>query len=183
MTKEELKALGLNDEQVNAVWADYGKNYVSKAQFNTKNEELKVLRGDSKKLNEELEKLKTASAGSEDLKAQIEKLQLERQESEKAMQEKLSMAQRDYHIDLALVNAKAKNTKAVKALLDMDKLKLEDDKLVGIDEQLELLVKDSPYLFGSEGKGGYEPVDPNNEPNSSEKSIEQEFAQALGLNL
>ena len=31
MDKEALKALGLNDEQVAAVFEDYGKNYVTKA--------------------------------------------------------------------------------------------------------------------------------------------------------
>ena len=41
MTKEELKALGLNDEQIEKVVEDYGKNYVPKNQFNQKNEELK----------------------------------------------------------------------------------------------------------------------------------------------
>ncbi len=42
MTKEELKALGLTDEQVAKVTEDYGKNYVSKSQFNEKNEALKM---------------------------------------------------------------------------------------------------------------------------------------------
>ena len=38
MTKEELKALGLTDEQVTKISEDYGKNYVAKSQFNEKNE-------------------------------------------------------------------------------------------------------------------------------------------------
>lgn len=41
MTKDELKALGLSDEQITAVVEDYGKNYVAKSQFNQKNDELK----------------------------------------------------------------------------------------------------------------------------------------------
>lgn len=36
MTKEQLQALNLTDEQINAIIEDYGKNYVSKAQFNEK---------------------------------------------------------------------------------------------------------------------------------------------------
>ena len=46
MTKEELKALGLTDEQVNAISDDYGKNYVTKGQFNEKNEEAKNLKSE-----------------------------------------------------------------------------------------------------------------------------------------
>ena len=38
MTKEELLALGLTEEQAVKVVEDYGKNYVSKDQFNSKNE-------------------------------------------------------------------------------------------------------------------------------------------------
>lgn len=41
MTKEELITLGLTEEQTAKILSDYGKNYVSKAQFNAKNEECK----------------------------------------------------------------------------------------------------------------------------------------------
>ena len=61
MTKEELKALGLTDEQVEAVVNDYGQNYVSKPQFNTKNEELKQVKGELTKVNAEIDTLKKAN--------------------------------------------------------------------------------------------------------------------------
>ena len=38
MTKEELKALGLTDEQVTKISEDYGKNYVAKSKIKEKNE-------------------------------------------------------------------------------------------------------------------------------------------------
>ena len=41
MDKEALKALGLTDEQVAKIHEDYGKNYVTKAQFNERAGELK----------------------------------------------------------------------------------------------------------------------------------------------
>ena len=50
MTKEELLALGLTEEQTAKVVEDYGKNYVSKDQFNAKNEELKSVKGSSRLL-------------------------------------------------------------------------------------------------------------------------------------
>ena len=34
MTKEQLLALNLTEDQVTAIIEDYGKNYVSKSQFN-----------------------------------------------------------------------------------------------------------------------------------------------------
>ncbi len=60
----------------------------------------------------------------------------------------------DFAIEKALTVAKAKNTKAVKALLDMDKVKLDGDQLLGIDEQLKALQQSDPYLFGDAGKVG-----------------------------
>ena len=36
MTKEELLALNLTEEQATAIIEDYGKNYVTKSQFNEK---------------------------------------------------------------------------------------------------------------------------------------------------
>ena len=62
MTKEELKALGLTDEQAEAVVADYGKNYVSKPQFNAQLQSLK----DEKKKVEELTEMQN------DLKAKLD---------------------------------------------------------------------------------------------------------------
>ncbi len=55
MTKEELNALGLTDEQVAKITEDYGKNYVSKAQFNQKNEEAKTLKGELDTVKGEIE--------------------------------------------------------------------------------------------------------------------------------
>ena len=56
----------------------------------------------------------------------------------------------DYVLSAALTGAKAKNPKAVKALLDMDGLKFNDGKIVGLDEQLAQIKADNDYLFESD---------------------------------
>lgn len=58
MTKEELQALGLTDEQVAKITEDYGKNYVSKSQFNEKNEALKNAEKEKEELTKQIEGLK-----------------------------------------------------------------------------------------------------------------------------
>ncbi len=50
-------------------------------------------------------------------------------------------------LEMALVSGKAKNTKAVKALLNLDEIKLDGDKLLGLDTQIEVLKKDNAFLF------------------------------------
>lgn len=51
-------------------------------------------------------------------------------------------------LDVAIIGAKGRSTKAVKAFLDLDKLKLKEDGTIeGLD--LEALKKSEPYLFES----------------------------------
>ena len=98
MTKEELKALGVNDEQAEAIVADYGKNYVSKTQFNAQLQSLK----DEKKKVEELTEMQndlktklegftsagaTSGADIDKLQNDLKKLQQQYEDAEKARQE------------------------------------------------------------------------------------------------
>ena len=53
---------------------------------------------------------------------------------------------------MALTGAKGKNPKAIKALLDMDKISLDGETLKGLDEQLNLLKTNESYLFETETK-------------------------------
>jgi hypothetical protein len=58
-------------------------------------------------------------------------------------------------VDAALTAAKAKNAKAVKALLDLDKAELtEDDTIKGLADQIKKLsgADDSKFLFDTEQK-------------------------------
>lgn len=51
-------------------------------------------------------------------------------------------------VEQALLAAKAKNPKSVKALLDLEKIKLDGDKVLGLDDQLGALKMSDGYLFG-----------------------------------
>lgn len=51
-------------------------------------------------------------------------------------------------INQKLAESKAKNQKAVRALLDMSILKLDGDKVLGLNEQLETIKKENDFLFG-----------------------------------
>lgn len=53
--------------------------------------------------------------------------------------------QKDNAVDMAILNAKGKNTKAIKALLNLENVTLKDGKLEGLD--LEAIKKSDPYLF------------------------------------
>lgn len=150
MTKDELLQLGLSDEQATKVVEDYGKNYVSKSQFNERHEEAKQLKSEVATLKSEFEKLKESNAENETLKQEIATMQKESEKREKAYKKDLHTQRVNSALDLALVSAKAKNVKAVKVLLDLEKTELNDDGTIkGLDEQLKALETSDPYLFDS----------------------------------
>ena len=185
MTKEELKALGLTDEQADKVVADYGKNYVAKAQFNTKNEELKHAKEESEAVTKQLEELKKANEGNKDLATQLEKMKQEAETRKKEYTDSINRMKLDNAVDIALNGSKAKNTKAVRALLDLKEAKVGDDgKVAGLDEQLKKLQESDPYLFdtGTTGTSGLKPgeVSGGKPDGEGQKTVAEIFANALG---
>jgi phage I-like protein len=68
----------------------------------------------------------------------------------------LAAAKLDNAINLALVEAKARDPKLVKALLDMSVIKQDGDSLLGMKDQLEKITSTHSYLFA-----GSDPVDPD----------------------
>lgn len=130
------------------VSAEIGKSFVSKSDFSAKNEAYKGLQSQIAERDKQLEELKKVDA--EGLKAQIEKLQSENQSAKESYEKKLQEIEFGHTLDTALTGAKVKNLKAVKALLDTEKLVMNDGKVVGLDEQLKSLKESDAYLFDGE---------------------------------
>jgi hypothetical protein len=156
--KELLKKAGIEEGKLDGVIADINKElpkyFIPKDKYNEVAEAKKKLEADLAARDEQLEQLKNAAGNSEELKAQIEQLQAENKKAGEEWQAKLAQMQLDFAIEKALAAAKAKNAKAVKALLDMEKVKLDGDKLLGLDDQLKAIKESDPYLFGEPGKVG-----------------------------
>jgi hypothetical protein len=156
--KEILKNAGIPEDKLDSTIAEVNKelpkHFIPKDKFNEVNEAKKKLEADIAERDKQLEDLKKAAGTSEELKKQIEQLQADNKKASEEWQAKMAQMQLDFTIEKALAAAKAKNIKAVKALLDMDKVKLDGDQLLGIDEQLKALQQSDPYLFGESGKVG-----------------------------
>ena len=82
-----------------------------------------------------------------DLKGQIAKLSGDLTAKDAEWQGKLSEMQFSGALEKAIMGAKAKNTKAVMALLDMDTLKASKNLDADIATALESVKKDNDYLF------------------------------------
>jgi len=167
--KELLKKAGIEEGKLDGVIADIGKElpkyFIPKDKYNEVAEAKKKLETDLQARDAQLEQLKQAAGNSEELKARIEQLQAENQKAAEEWQAKMSQMQLDFAIEKALAAAKAKNAKAVKALLDLEKVKLDGEQLLGLDDQLKTLKETDPYLFGDSGKvgGGTNPANPSNQ--------------------
>ncbi len=179
MTKEELKALGLNDEQIEKVVEDYGKNYVPKNQFNKKNDALKQAEESLEAMQSDIETLKKANADNDELSKQIDELnaaQLKREAEYTAQIQKMEL---DGIVERTLLSSKVKNAKAVRALLDLEDAKVKDGIIKGLDDQLTKLKESDPYLFESESKPtGVTPGEPHGGQGST--GITQEQFNKMG---
>ena len=155
MTRKQLEDLGLTKEQADSVMKINGddiENAKGTASTEIKNlqtevEGLKTQVGDRDK---QLETLKASAGDNADLKKQIEDLQTENATAKANHESELNQLKIDFAVEKALTGAKAKNIRAVKALLELGEAKLDKDGNVkGLDEQIEKLRSgdDTKFLF------------------------------------
>jgi len=160
MKREDLKKLGLEDEAIESVMKLHGQT------VNGLQEQVTALQASEANLKSQNEKhekdLKTLQKDNDDnetLKQTIKDLQKQNADAKAGYEEQLVGMQRDSAIEKALATSGAKNTKAVKALLDADKIVFKDGELSGLAEQLEAYKQSDPYMFDMGKKPeGYEPA-------------------------
>lgn len=164
MKKAEFVALGISEEL--AVKAEKAsqeelKGYVEKSTHDEVVEENKTLKTSVSDRDKQLETLKASAGDNEELKKQIETMKQQNENQEKAHKAELAQLRLDNAMDAALIAAGAKNGKAVKALLDVSKVKLgEDGKLTGWDEQIKAIQKSDAYLFNAKQQNAFRGFQP-----------------------
>ncbi len=145
---EWLKAIlgdHYSDDIDKKVSEEIGKAFVSRADFNTKNEEAKTLKNQLAERDTQLEELKKVDAAG--LQAKITELQTANTDAQKKYDADLKAAKLDFALETHLVKEGAVNTKAVRALLDASKISLDGENLVGLDEQLKALKEKETWAF------------------------------------
>ena len=152
MNKEDLLKLGLTEEQAEKVLSantEQLKGFIPKARFDEVNNAKKQAEKDLSDRDKQLETLKNSTGDVETLKQTIETLQNENKAAMDKYNAELAEIKLAGAVDTALLGADALNVQAVKALLDMSKIKMDGDVLLGINEQIESLKKaeDSKMLF------------------------------------
>lgn len=159
MKKEDLIALGLTEEQADKVIEGYGQ-MIPKSRLDDKITEVNDLKQQISDRDTQLKDLQTKAAGNADLQTEITRLQQENEQVKTEYEGKLQQKDYDFALTEALRTAKAKNPTAVKALLNVEAIKLVDGKIVGLEEQLTALKTSDDYLFTPEGLAGKTPPNP-----------------------
>ncbi len=164
MKKVEFIALGITEElaaKAEKASLEELKGYVEKSKHDEVVEENKTLKTSVSDRDKQLETLKASAGDNEELKKQIETMKQQNAEQEKAHKAELAQLKLDNAIENALTVAGAKNSKAVKALLDVSKVKLgEDGKLSGWDDQIKAIQKSDAYLFNMQQKNTFKGFQP-----------------------
>jgi len=154
-------------------------NWFPKSKFDAVNEENKDLKKQLTDRDQQLEDLKTKAAGNEDLQRQIQALQDQNNQIKEDYEQKIQKQNFEFALERALTIAKAKNPKAVKALLNTEAIKLDGESLLGLEEQLNKLKETDSYLFDDGEPAGLKgrtphPTNPSN-PSPMKNPFSKEY--------
>ena len=147
--------------------------YVAKDKFTTKETELATAQNTIRELQDAAKKWDGVD---------VEKLRGDMAALQTKYDSDLAAAKLDNALNLALMEAKARDPKLVKALLDMSVIKQDGETLLGLKDQLESIVSTHSYLFGEDtGEGGTRTSTgaahvPNNKPDFSKMSDAEYYA-------
>ena len=169
MKREELKELGLTDEQIESVMAKNGAEVAAlNTQITTLKSEKSQLENDKKVLTKEkedkdkaIDDLQKNSISNEEYNKKIKEIE---SNAKKEQEEYIFNDLLNKGLDDAKVLKDNLTRQAVISLInkDRDKLKISDDKksLIGLKEVAEEYKKQAPHFFEKKASG-YEPVDPD----------------------
>ena len=124
--------------------------FVDKGKFSAMETQVSELKAQLTQRDTDLAELKKLDAAG--LQQKVTDLQAKYDADTRALGEKLTAQATSHQIDLALTAAKAKNITAARALIKMENVKLDGEKLIGLDEQLKSIAKENPWLFGEPEK-------------------------------
>ena len=189
MKTEMLKELGLTQEQIDKIMAENGKD-INAAKGNTESLTTQVaeLQSQLTERDNQLKELAKTVKDNEGLSAKIAELEKTNSDMAAESKAKLEGIQKTHAIENGVRDAKAKNMKAVMALLDVEKITYKDGTLVGLTEQLDSLKQgeDTSFLFGEptqQKPAGTEPPTPPQGGNGANAPTGIGLAQAIAKTL
>lgn len=189
MTRKQLEDLGLTKEQADSIMKINGDDIenaksASAAEIKNLQTEVSGLKTQVTDRDKQLETLKTAAGDNETLTKQIADLQAENTKAKETHESEMNQLKVDFAVERALTGAKAKNIKAVRALLDLTDAELDKEGNVkGLQEQIGKLTAadDTKFLFDAAQQQtfkGFQPGASSTVPNPTATGYEARLADA-----
>ena len=152
MKKDELLELGVSDETAEKIVSLANSElswFVPKSRLDKVIEQRDQYKTDYENSVAEMNKLANSAKDIDSLKGELAKLEETNKQLISDHETKIAKMTLDNAVEMALVKAEAKNTKAVKALMSdfLAEAKLEGDVVKGIDEAITKLKESDVYLF------------------------------------
>jgi hypothetical protein len=151
MKREELEKLGLEKDVIDSIMSLHGQTVEKhKADLTAVKTEADALKTQLGEASKQIEGFK--SLDIDGVKQQADEWKAKAEQAQAEAAEQIQKLKFDTALTGALSSAKAKNAKAVQALLDAENLKYNDadGSIVGLNEQLEKIKADNDYLFESD---------------------------------
>lgn len=180
MKRKFLEDLGLEDEIVNKIMAENGKDLTElKSKVDGLNEQIAVKETTIKQKNDKITELEKV-----DIEAiKKEQFDLGKAEGSKEIEDfkKQNAIDKVYNEEFEVEGKKykVKDKKALQGYLDNEKIKYENDQVSGLVEQFSEIVKTSPYLFETDARNPqFADTTPGTNPNKDDDSA---LRLAMGL--
>lgn len=147
MKKEDLIAMGLSEEQADAVVGKYG-TMIPKEHFDEVNKAKKTLEEQVKTHETQLKDLQDKAKGNEDLQKTITELQQTNETAKTEYEQQLKDERMNAALKLSL-HSKVHDVDLVAGLIDKTTIELSEDGKVtkGLEEQLKTLQESKSFLF------------------------------------
>ena len=161
---------------------DEGK-YIPIDKFNSKLEEVKQQKEQLDEYKKQLKEIEKKAKGNEELENTIKDLRADNEKKDLDYQATIKAKDKDFAIQNGIKGEQGKNVKAIKALLDMDKITVDDKGITGLSDQLKKLKESDAYLFGEDkivGTGQHVSGDTNINPQPATLETQLKEAQDKG---
>lgn len=147
MKKEDLIAMGLSEEQADAVVGKYG-TMIPKERFDEVNKAKKTLEEQVKTHETQLKDLQDKAKGNEELQKTITDLQQANETAKTEYEQQLKDERMNAALKLSL-HSKVHDVDLVAGLIDKTTIELSEDGKVtkGLEEQLKTLQESKSFLF------------------------------------
>lgn len=158
MKRTFLEELGLEKEAIDKIMAEHGKTvneFKDKADSaDGKDKQIELLDKQLKEANKEIKSYKDMNI--EDIKENAKTWETKFNDQKTEMEN----LKNNTALEIALSKTNAKNAEDLKHFLDPAKLKFQDGKIEGLEEQLKSLQGEKAYLFNPVEDNGNGNVDP-----------------------